>query len=78
MSNKIVLRVKDVDNCPLYHVGERMVLAPPEVLKLNSDRICALALAKLFPFALEYLCGLQAGETKDQVRVDQGRTVSGI
>lgn len=55
MSNKLVLRVNKVDNCPLFMTGERMVLAPPEVLKLNSDRICALALAKLFSFSLEMM-----------------------
>lgn len=59
MSNKVVLSVSKVDKCPLYMVGERMVLAPPEVLKLNSDRICAIALRRLYPLAEEQLSLLQ-------------------
>ena len=55
MAKKFALRVEKAENCPLYLGGERMVLALPEVLKQNSDRICVLALSKLIPLCQEKL-----------------------
>jgi len=41
---KITLTAKHVQDCPMYEVGQKMTLAPPAIVKEETDAICVHAL----------------------------------
>lgn len=58
---RIEIRVADPGQCPILVTGGRMVYAHPEVIKEESDRICAQALGGLASAAEEVARAAAAG-----------------
>lgn len=47
---RIILTAVDIDHCPLFRSGQKMVLSLPGVNLHSSDQICIYALYSFFPF----------------------------
>jgi CRP-like cAMP-binding protein len=54
---KIVLRVREEIECPLFRSGDQMVLTLPSVDRAASTDICALAIAKFIEEKRAWECG---------------------
>jgi uncharacterized repeat protein (TIGR04076 family) len=51
--NKLEITVKEiVGNCEVYEVGDRMVIAGPEIDLKKTDKICIHALAPILHYAV--------------------------
>lgn len=54
---KILLRVREEIDCPLFRSGDQMVLMLPAVDRAASTDICALAVAKFIAEKQAFVCG---------------------
>lgn len=62
MPKKIVARVESAQRCPIFKVGDKMVITLPEVTSSESDALCAIALADLLPWIIKATAGGSPGE----------------
>ena len=66
---RIVLTAENVDHCPLFDAGHRMILSLPGIDRKESDQLCIYALYSFFPL----LVTLSRHENPEQLFVEPGR-----
>ena len=66
---RVEIVARDPGRCPVLVAGSRMVYAHPEILKDESDRICAQALSVLAPAAEELARAAAAGRRLEPLQL---------
>ena len=57
MPRKILARVEQVHDCPIFKARDQMVFGLPELLAAESDAVCAIAVSDLLPWAIKLTAG---------------------
>jgi uncharacterized repeat protein (TIGR04076 family) len=65
---KLILIASEVENCPVYKPGDKMVIDIPEVLIKETYKICTHALAGFLPI----LTSLAHGATFEEFGIGEG------
>jgi CRP-like cAMP-binding protein len=69
MPRKILATAEQVHDCPIFKVGDKMTVALPEVVAVESDGLCAIALTDLLPWLIKVTAG---GAPADQALLCRG------
>ena len=57
MPKKILANAREVQDCPIYKVGDTMTFSLPELLMDESTAVCAIALSDVLPWAIKITAG---------------------
>jgi uncharacterized repeat protein (TIGR04076 family) len=69
MPKKILAHLEEVQDCPIYKVGDKITLSLPELVVDETDAVCAIALADILPWTIKLTAG---GSASDRVLTCRG------